>query len=179
MTLHRLIQLTFSLSLAILSCHNIYAQQFYGDEENTLPKVDKMQWINENYLQKQRVHINDIARDKFAKFFHGNIGDMRLLQRFVNSQVLDKTDKQSLQALGVILGDIYTQKNKHLKWAVYEDELGRTHAVCIENTKQCLFVMTMLSRRMEVGLKPNVQTLFDENFNEIKGYLPKRAYNPY
>ncbi len=168
-----------ALSLVFLSCKSIHAQQFYGDEENALPKVDKMQWINENYLQKQRTHINEIARDKFAKFFHGNIGDMRLLQRFINSQVLEKTDKQSLQALGVILGDMYTQKNKHLKWAVYEDELGRTHAICVENTKQCLFVMTILARRMEVGLKPSAQKLFDKNFDEIKRFLPKRAYNPY
>ncbi|WGO96582.1 DUF3806 domain-containing protein [Saccharophagus degradans] len=168
--------LTGLLAVMILATP-VTAETIYANDEDTLPRVDPMAWINENYLSQQRTRINEILRDNYARSFRGGVADFRLLQRLIDEQVIPKTDTQSLQAMGVILGDIYVSQVEGLEWGVYEDELGRSHAVCAVNTKECLFVTTMLSRRIEVGVKPNVKRVYDKGLMQIKPFLPKRPFS--
>lgn len=160
---------------------SLLAQAQYGSlsEDKPFPKVEPMQWINNNYLEIQRKHIDELARDNFAKRFKGTKADLSLLQRFADRKVIDRDDKKSLQALGVILGDIFVSEYAPLEWAVFEDELGKSHAVCVKETTECLFVTTMLSRRMEVGSVPDIRKIYKNNYENIKQFFPKRAYNPY
>lgn len=164
-------------TLFALSAKFAAADTIYANDEDTLPRVDPMAWINDNYLAQQRTRIDEILRDNYARSFRGNASDIRLLQRLIDDQVIAKTDTQSLQALGVILGDIYAKEVEGLAWGVYEDELGRSHAVCAVNTKECLFVTTMLSRRIEVGVKPDVKRVYEKGLKQIKPHLPKRPFS--
>lgn len=164
--------------LVSLSCiQTSVAQSIYANDEDELPKVDEMQWINENYLVLQRNRINEVLRDNYARTFRGTVADFRLLQRLIDEQVVPKTDTQTLQAMGVILGDLYVSQVDGLEWGVYEDELGRSHAVCAVNTKHCLFVTTMLSRRIEAGLKPDVKRVYQKGLDQIKPHLPARPFS--
>lgn len=174
--LSRITQLLLALLSILLLNSSVYAQTIYADDDDELPKVDPMEWINENYLVLQRSRINEVLGDSYGKTFRGNASDFRLLQRLIDEQVIPKTDTQTLQAMGVILGDIYVATVEGLEWGVYEDELGRSHAVCAVNTKQCLFVTTMLSRRIEVGVKPDVKRVYNKGLTQIKPYLPKRPF---
>lgn len=144
--------------------------------ENDFPKILQLNWLNRQFLEQQRTLADDLVRINLGQRIHTGKSDLELLQRLIDAEVIDSDDKQSLQALGVILGDIYTTERKELQWRVYEDDLGKSHAVCIVDTKNCLFPITMLSRRIEAGLKPDVVEVYRKGLEELKPYLPKRPF---
>lgn len=149
--------------------------QRYGVEKE-LPQVLQLNWLNRQFLERQRTLADDLVRINLGQRIHTEKSDLELLQRLVDAEVIASDDKQSLQALGVVLGDIYTQERKELQWRVYEDDLGKSHAVCVINTTNCLFPITMLSRRVEAGLKPDVKVVYRKGLEELKPYLPKRPF---
>ncbi|PCK10178.1 MAG: hypothetical protein COA42_00880 [Alteromonadaceae bacterium] len=151
--------------------HIVFANEGY-------PKVRALNTVNERFLIGQRQSIDSLVRENFGRTLaQPGKGNMGLLQRIVDNKTIDRGDKKELQALGVVLGDIFVSKHKILSWYVYEDELGKTHAVCIKDSTHCLFPITMLSRRMEVGLKPSVERIFNKGMDEISEFLPKVPYS--
>ena len=141
------------------------------------PTVRELNWLNKNYLMNQRNSVDALTRAHFGSQIYGNRSDLALLQRIVDENLIERNDTGQLQALGVILGDILAKENKDLEWMIYEDELGPTQSICVAKTKHCLFPITMLSRRMEVGLKPNVNKVFIDAIAEMKPFLPKLPYS--
>ncbi len=141
------------------------------------PKVRELNWLNENFLDRQRKSVNNITATHFGKRLQGNKHDIPVLQRIIDEDVIPANKTMDLQALGVVLGDIFVKENKSLSWVIYEDDLGPTQAVCVEESNNCLFPITMLSRRMEVGLKPSVERIYSANLDELKPYLPKVPYS--
>lgn len=145
-------------------------------EEEAFPKVLELNWLNEQFLIKQRKRVDKLTRAEFGTALQTGERNIPILQRIVDAGVIENDDKELLQALGVILGDAFVSRHRELEWKVYHDELGKSHAVCILKTKHCLFPITMLSRRMEVGLKPNVRGLYDENFGLLKDHLTRLPF---
>ncbi|WP_188151519.1 DUF3806 domain-containing protein [Teredinibacter waterburyi] len=141
------------------------------------PTVRELNWLNKNYLMKQRNSVDALTRAHFGSQIYGNRSDLALLQRIVDENLIEASDTSQLQALGVVLGDVLAKENKELVWMVYEDELGPTQSICVAKTKHCLFPVTMLSRRMEVGIKPNVNKVFNDALAEMKPFLPKLPYS--
>lgn len=141
------------------------------------PDIRELNWINRNFMDKQRETVNELTATHFGKRMSGDRSDLALLQRVVNEELIESTDTPSLQALGVVLGDVFVNENKNLQWRVYEDDLGATQAVCVRDSKNCLFPITMLSRRMEVGLKPDIDRIYATNLDELKPYLPKLPFS--
>lgn len=144
--------------------------------ENPYPKIFPLNWLNEQFLIKQRNRIEEVVRRNFGQSLKIGEGNIALLQRVVNEAKLDMDDKMTTQALGVVLGDIFTEADKRLIWQVYEDELGKSHAVCVQETKHCVFPVTMISRRMEAGAPANVHNIYKKNLDALKSVLPKRPY---
>lgn len=171
----------FFLCISIFS--NAHAEKTSAELANEVirsteefPKVEELNWLNQKFLTKQRSTVEEITRTRFGRGLSGNKQDLRLLQRIVNEKAIDPTETEVLQALGVVLGDAYVNDTKELEWKIFTDEIGSTHAVCVKNTKECIFVLTMLSRRMEVGLSPDVDALYQKGLNAMKNVLPKVPY---
>jgi len=141
------------------------------------PDIRELNWLNQNFLDKQRQSINNLTATHFGQRLVGSKKDLKVLQRVVDEELVPADETLQLQALGVVLGDIFVNENKNLVWKIYEDELGPTQAVCLTDAAQCLFPITMLSRRMEVGLKPNVEKIYQTNLDELRPYLPKTPYS--
>ncbi len=160
------------LSLLLLMTVSAHAQK--SDDDGVT--LSEPSWLDNNHLGKQRTMIDDIARGTFGEQIRGNKSDIATMQRIVYQGLVKDQDKIKLQAMGVVLGDIYVNE-LGLKWTIYEDRRGRSRAVCVVNTKYCLFPVTMLARRMEVGLVPDIQRIYDENADAIKAYLPKNPYD--
>ncbi len=144
--------------------------------ENPYPKILELNWLNEQFLIKQRNRIEEVVRQNFGQSLKIGAGNLALLQRIIDQEVLEIDDKMSTQALGVVLGDIFTDVDKRLIWQVYEDELGKSHAVCVVDTKHCVFPVTMLSRRIEVGAPTDVRKIYQKNLTALQNVLPKRPY---
>ncbi len=166
---HKLVMI--SLTLVALNSAGVHAQE---------PKKDitfsELSWMDNNHMVKQRELIDDIARLQLGTQLQGNKKDLETLQRIVYRSLIKKDERIKLQALGVVLGDIFVHE-LGLQWTIFEDKFGRSRAVCIPNSENCLFPITMLSRRMEVGLLPDVSKVYEENAEAIAKLLPKNPYD--
>jgi len=168
--------LFFSKALTSFADSNI-AVEVYG-ADNKFPKIHSLNWLNQNFLEQQRNRVDKMSRSLFGQQIRGNKTDLRTLQRLIDSDAISAgSEKIELQALGVVLGDIYTVETQGMEWRVYEDELGKSHAICLQDTKNCLFPVTMLSRRLEAGVKPNVNEVFQKGLDEISPFLPKKPFS--
>ncbi|WP_027330862.1 DUF3806 domain-containing protein [Marinimicrobium agarilyticum] len=138
--------------------------------------VSDFAWMDRNHMAQQIESIEKITRIKFGTPIRENKSDLDTLQRIIDRDLIDRSDQLKLQALGAVLGNVMANEVDELEWKVYEDKLGRSRALCIEGTRQCLFPITMLSRRMEVGLKPNVERVYNEAMELVEPYLPEVPY---
>ena len=144
--------------------------------EGPEPVVRELNFMNYQFLDKQRKIADDLLRAKLGRQFTQTRSDMALIQRMIDRGYLDDADITTRQAFGVVLGDVFVDRHKNLNWQVFEDELGASHAVCVDDSSHCIFPITMISRRMEAGLTPNISHLFDMNFAAIQPFLPKLPY---
>ncbi|MEJ2415547.1 MAG: DUF3806 domain-containing protein [Exilibacterium sp.] len=143
-----------------------------GEEEI---QIYELSWLDKNHLQKQVERIDDLARTQLGTQIHNNRDDLELLQRIVNKGLIRRDERLLLQAMGAVLGNLLVEE-LGLQWMVYEDDLGRSRAACVKDTEHCLFPITMLSRRMEVGIMVKVQDIYDNAVTIITPYLPKSPY---
>lgn len=169
------IVLALTYSLAAANEQDVVDKVFANSQEG--PKTRELNWLNENFLEKQRKDASALIAAHFGQQLHGDKKDITLLQRVVNDELIPRNDTLQLQALGVVLGDIYVKENPVFQWRIYEDELGPSQAVCIKDSVHCLFPITMLSRRMELGLKPNVQRIYNKGMEEMALFLPRMPYS--
>ena len=128
------------------------------------------------HLERQRGLIDEIGRSEFGARVRQDISDLRLLQRIMDEGLINQTQTQALQAMGVVLGDIYVAE-LGLQWRVYRDEEGKSRAVCVPDTSHCLFPVTMISKRASLGVKPNIRELYERGVSLIKEHLPKLPYS--
>ena len=159
--------LTFTLALLQLSFH-----------ANAGPKVliSELSWIEKNAMERQVEQINELAKLKLGTQIHADKSDLELLQRIIYKGLIKRDDTTSMQAMGVVLGNVMVA-NFGLQWKSYEDSIGVSKAACIPNTNECVFPVTMLSRRMEVGLLPDVEKIYSEVKIMIEPFLPKRPFS--
>lgn len=167
---------SFFLVLTILATSAAHGQEDVIAGSARYPKVSELSWINYQFLDKQRETISNLSQIHYGKRIRSDKGDLNILQRIVDDNLIERDDTRALQALGVVLGDIYLREHKDLLWRVYEDELGKSFAVCVDSTEHCLFPLTMLSRRIEVGAKPDVQLVYDKGWKAIKKQLPRLPF---
>jgi hypothetical protein len=157
------------------------AQIEFGPNLNQPPKVEPLirdlNPLNLKFIEKQRQVADDLVRFELGRRLYQRQEDLRVIQRAIDKGHLDNESKETLQAFGAAMGDVFVAYHKNLNWKVYEDELGASHAVCLDGTQHCIFPMTILSRRMEAGLKPDVAKIFDDILITFKPYFPKLPYS--
>lgn len=153
---------------------SVYVPLAVAQQESAVT-LDELRWVDTGYLQRQRALVDDIGRTEFGTRVRGDKSDLRLLQRILDNDLINQTELAKLQALGVIMGDVYVQ-DLGLQWRVYMDDEGKSRAVCLPGTTHCLFPITMISKRASLGVKPNVQELYDRGVSLIQDHLPKTPY---
>jgi hypothetical protein len=140
------------------------------------PIVEAPSWTDNSYLAKQRARVDRLTRENIGTPIRGDKTDLTTLQRVVDRELVASDDKLTLQALGVVLADVMLKAEPELAWKIYEDRRGRSRALCIKGTQDCLFPITMLSRRMKVGLKPDVKKVYVEAMALVAAQLPELPY---
>lgn len=163
--------------LVLASCSALTAQAQYESfiskegEEKANQKVSEMNWADKNDLARKEQAVEQLGQRHFGQSLRNNKSDLQLLQRIANEQLIRQNDVEKLQALGAVLGNVLRDE-LGLEWKVYEDARGRSRALCVSNTEHCLFPLTMLSRRLEVGLKVDVDRIYADALAAIDPYLP-------
>ena len=168
-----LIAISITLSSAIQAQGTTF--KLYEDD-GVGPEIRDLNWLNNTFLNKQRNRIDAITRSNFGRPIRKNKSDIIALQRTIDEELIDIEDTETLQALGVVLGDVYIHENDLFEWKVYEDGHA-SHAICLKNSEVCLFPITMLSRRIEAGTKPNVDTIYKKGLKLIEPHLPRKPFD--
>ncbi|BFM11579.1 hypothetical protein R50072_17320 [Simiduia litorea] len=138
--------------------------------------ISELSWTDKQYMTAQIQQVDELVRDQFGGQLHESRADLDLLQRVINRGVIDKSNVQTQQALGMALGNVIA-KETGMKWYAYKDSNGRNRALCVPETDHCLFPVTMLSRRMSVGLYPDVTKLYSESMEMLEPHLAKSPYD--
>ncbi|HEY7884326.1 MAG TPA: DUF3806 domain-containing protein [Cellvibrionaceae bacterium] len=159
------------LLLTLLCCSCTLA-----NAQSNSASITNLGWTDESFLSAQRARVDELTRTRLGAPIRGDKSDLDTLQRIIDRDLIDRDDALMQQALGVILGDLLAQEESELKWKIYEDSKGRSRALCVDASRECLFPITMLSRRMAVGLKPNVKTIFLDALDMIEPQLSTLPY---
>lgn len=156
---------------------NVISEKTYQHAEEKKVTITELSWMDKNKTEKQIQKINELTQTKLGSRIRQDLSDITLLQRIVDKELVKIDDSDSQQAMGVILGNVMLADFAGtLEWKIYEDSIGRNRALCVKGTQECLFPVTMLSRRMEVGTKPNVQKIYDDSIDMMKEFLPQMPY---
>lgn len=140
--------------------------------------ITALGWMDQNWMEQATTQINELAQSKTGSPLRGDLSDLNTLQRIINDELIAIDDHESQQALGIVLGNVMLADfPTTFEWKVYEDDIGRSRALCVKKTSACLFPVTMLSRRMEVGTKPDVKKVYNDAILLMQKYLPKLPYD--
>lgn len=124
------------------------------------PRISELTNIDRQYMADQRRLIDDLARSQVGRQFSGNIeNDLALLQLLLDRRLVRPEQKQELQAMGVIMGDLLAE-DLDLNWVLYEDQQGRSRALRYRNGTDVLFPITMISRRREADNRTPVADIY-------------------
>ncbi len=141
-----------------------------------LPVVEELRWVDNGYLQRQRELVDEIARSEFGQRIRRDKSDIRTINRILEGGLIGVTEKQKLQALGVVIGDVFVTE-LNMQWRVYHDKKGKSRAVCLPDTNHCLFPITMISRRVEAGRAPDATNIYETGVKLMQPYIPKLPYS--
>ncbi len=141
-------------------------------------QIKELGWMDKNRMDQETTKINELTQTKLGTPLRRDLSDLSTLQRIVDKELVATDNFELQQAMGVVLGNVMLADFPNtLEWKIYEDELGRSRALCTRKTNDCLFPVTMLSRRMEVGTKPNVRKIYDDALLRMEKHLPKLPYD--
>jgi hypothetical protein len=158
-----------SLLFAATLCGSAYAA-------NPKAVIEELGMVDRSFMERQIDSIDQLARTRLGNQLRGNMSDLDLLQTIINQSLIPDTDTEALQALGAVMGRVLEADLPSLQWKIYIDRVGRSRALCITGTQHCLFPMTMLSRRMSTGLKPDVHKVYEGAIDLIEEHLPHAPY---
>ncbi len=140
--------------------------------------ITDLSWMDKNKMEKELTALSELTQTKLGAPIRTNLTDLDTMQRLVNQNLVAQDDYGTQQAMGVALGNlIQADFPATFEWKIYEDEVGRSRALCVKKTSDCLFPITMLSRRMEVGTKPDVKKIHTDAILLMEKHLPKLPYD--
>ncbi|MBR9805001.1 DUF3806 domain-containing protein [bacterium] len=96
--------------------------------------------------------------------------DLRLLQRLWDDKIVTADNAQTLQDMGIVLGDLFA-KELDMHWVLYTDAKGRSRALQLRHTEHFLFPITMISRRAIAGAEVNVKAIYNKAVAHILPHL--------
>jgi hypothetical protein len=113
-------------------------------------------------IAHQLIHASDLAQAVAATpLSGGELTDLVLLQRVLDSKAVEPEATYSLQALGMAFGKVFVNNNEHYDWWMVEDEYGRDPAVRYKETSLLMFPQTVISKRIEDRDVVDVQDLYE------------------
>lgn len=131
-------------------------------------KQEPLSEVDLAFMDSQREAINTLTRRHFGRQLTGEkSNDFPLLQRLLDEKRIAKEDIKTLQAMGIIFGDIIA-KEQALRWTIYIDKYGRSRALAIPKQRDVIFPVTMISRRIQAGADVNIEELYQKALKSIQ-----------
>jgi hypothetical protein len=172
--------------LLLLTCVNSNAQsnsplnvttRIPVEPKDPTVTIADLDWMDKNKMDKEVTIVTDLAQSKLGAALRKDLSDLQTLQRIIDNDLVERDDFKTQQAMGVVMGYVLLADfPQALEWKVYRDKIGRSRALCVKGTQECLFPVTMLSRRMEVGSKPDVKKIYNDAIAMMADHLPQMPY---
>ena len=113
-------------------------------------------------MEQQRNTIDDLARRHLGRQLQREPqADLDILQLLLDKQLVKADDTLQLQAMGVVLGELYCEV-LGVDWVVYDDERGRSRALRWKHQQELLYPITMISRRVEAGVQVSMEDIYQK-----------------
>jgi hypothetical protein len=129
-------------------------------------------------LGMQRERVRELAALHLGRGLDGSRErDLETLQLLLDRGVVRAGETADLQAMGVVLGDLLAAELE-MHWVIYEDASGRSRALRLGETPNFLFPVTMISRRVDVGIAVTVREIYALARAEMEPYIGARYRKP-
>lgn len=156
---------TKALAITLLTYGFIFSPIIFAAEEYL---VKDFRDIDQSYLEHALDKINDVTSEHFGTHFkHDKEHDLNLLQRLLDENIIKSQHVALLQAMGVVLGELYRQEYP-LEWVRYLDKEGQSRALKLRHYPYFIFPITSISRRVEVGLTFDIKKHFRETIDLLR-----------
>lgn len=165
---------TSLIAIILIAC--VIPAVFAQSSSNTV-SIRDLGWIDENQMEQDTTKLNELALTKIGTPIRRDLGDLDTLQKLLDQNLIPKDDYKTQQAMGIVLGNVMQADFPDtFVWKIYEDSIGRSRALCVNQTSHCLFPITMLSRRIELGSKPDVKKVYTDAITLMEKQLPQMPY---
>jgi hypothetical protein len=122
-------------------------------------------------MAEQRMRVEQLA-NRLGRGLTGVADrDLDTLQRILDERMVPAEDTLTLQAMGVVFGDLLGNR-LDMDWVVYRDNKGRSRALRYRQMDVYLFPVTMISRRQEGRSERRLEPLFDDTVRDTRLLLP-------
>ena len=129
-------------------------------------KIEPLSNIDKQFMTEQRRRVEQLANRLGRNISGMEARDIDTLQRIIDERLIATDDTLSLQAMGVVLGDLLANR-LDMDWLVYRDR--KLH---YRGTDVYLFPVTMISRRQGVGSDRKIQSVYDEVISTTLPRIP-------
>ncbi len=130
--------------------------------------VTPLKESDRRFMNQQRSRVDTLARRHLGMWIRGQTNnDLIILQKLLDQHLAKSSDKKLLQAMGVVLGDLYVRE-LGVHWVIYRDKHGRSRALQWKSNEKLLFPVTMISRRVEAGIQVDVKSIHQKGLNILR-----------
>ena len=159
------------LALFILPALSLCASWSVAQSPNFDVLIESLTAVDRQFMAEQRMRVEQLA-NRLGRGLTGVVDrDLDTLQRILDERMVPAEDTLTLQAMGVVFGDLLGER-LDMGWVVYRDSKGRSRALRYRQIDVYLFPVTMISRRQEGGSERRLKPLFDDTVRDTRPLLP-------
>ena len=159
------------LALFILPALSLCASWSVAQSPNFDVLIEPLTAVDRQFMAEQRMRVEQLA-NRLGRGLTGVVDrDLDTLQRILDERMVPEEDTLTLQAMGVVFGDLLGER-LDMDWVVYRDSKGRSRALRYRQIDVYLFPVTMISRRQEGGSERRLKPLFDDTVRDTRPLLP-------
>jgi hypothetical protein len=159
------------LALFILPALSLCASWSVAQSPNFDVLIEPLTAVDRQFMAEQRMRVEQLA-NRLGRGLTGVVDrDLDTLQRILDERMVPAEDTLTLQAMGVVFGDLLGER-LDMDWVVYRDSKGRSRALSHRQIDVYLFPVTMISRRQEGGSERRLKPLFDDTVRDTRPLLP-------
>ena len=159
------------LVLVLLPALSVCTSWSVAQSPNFDVLIEPLTAIDRQFMAEQRMRVEQLA-NRLGRGLTGVADrDLDTLQRILDERMVPAEDTLTLQAMGVVFGDLLGDR-LDMDWVVYRDNKGRSRALRCRQMDVYLFPVTMISRRQEGGSERRLKPLFDDTVRNTRLLLP-------
>ncbi|NVK10701.1 MAG: DUF3806 domain-containing protein [Gammaproteobacteria bacterium] len=155
----------YTLIIWLLALFPLTVPSAIADEEATItPPTD----IMIAYMAAQREYLKRAAATE-GQWLNEDLTDLDRFQNLIDNGRFDTEDTRLMQSIGIFIGDRLNEATYgNFRWSIYEDNLGRTRALCLRDATPCVFPVTLVSRRAEGGADIDLRKLYNDTLHRLQ-----------